>query len=138
MLRRAVDHQHRNAHAEPDLEHAARHDVILLFLVVDHLLDRRAAATATLLGPGDAGKPRVRLLGLPGFGGPHRLRDVVLGDIAAAMKALRVALALGIFVKKCPRFGAKRGFLGSVFEIHAQIPYGALRRSSSEISRSFQ
>src|SRR5262249_7485916 len=110
----AVDHQHRDAHAEPDLEDAARYDVILLFLVVDHLLDRRAAAAAPLLGPSDAGKPRVRLLGLPGLRGTDRLRYVVLGDVAAAMKALGVGLALGVLVEERARLGAERGFFRGV------------------------
>src|SRR5262249_58662079 len=100
MLWRAVDHQDRNAHSEPDLEHAARDHVVPLFLVVDHLLDRRAAAAAPLLGPGDPGETGVRLLGLPRLGGAHRLRDVVLGDVAAAMEALGIALALGVLVEE--------------------------------------
>src|SRR5215471_15010203 len=120
MLRRAVDHQDRNAYSEPDLEHAARHHVVALFLVVDHLLDRRAAAAAPLLGPSDASETAVRLLGLPHLGGAYRLRDVVLGDVAAAMEALGLALALGVLVEEHARLGAECGLLGGVFEIHGR------------------
>src|ERR1700688_2698330 len=84
LLARAPAAQRRDAHAEADLVEAARHDVMRFLLMVDDLRDRRAAAPAPFLGPGDAGEAGGFFLRLPR-----------LGALDGAGRALAGAIALG-------------------------------------------
>src|SRR6185437_4118523 len=68
LLRRAPCAQRRDAHAKADLEESARHGVMRFLLLIDHLLDRRAAASAPVLGPGDAGEAGLVFPRLPRLG----------------------------------------------------------------------
>ena len=128
MLGRGIGHHGGDAHAQPDVEEAQRHQVVRLFLLVDHLQDGRAAAAAILLRPGDAGVARLGLLVLPLLGFLEQLRIVVAG----AEALLVVALARGVGIEPGAHFLAERGFFRRVVEIHgflqnSVIPTGAKR-----------
>src|SRR6185437_9089188 len=99
LLRRAPCTQRRDAHAEADLEEPARHGVMRFLLVVDHLLDRRAALPAPVVGPGNAGEAGLVFLRLP-----------LLGACEGVGRALARALALG---------GVGPGLIGSAREADA-------------------
>ena len=115
---RAPGAQRRDAHAEADVEQAARHGVLRFLLVVDHLLDGGAAAPAPVLRPGDAGIAGVGLLGLPVLGPLAELGILVAGAIDHAGAGLA---PLGILVQEGADAGAELGFLGGVFEVHAVL-----------------
>src|SRR6185312_8718870 len=61
-------HHGRAAHAMPNDEHGAELAIRSLFLLPDHPLDRRGAATAIFLRPVQAGPAGIGLLLLPGLG----------------------------------------------------------------------
>ena len=126
MLGRGIGHHGGNAHAEPDVEEAQRHQVVRLFLLVDHLQDGRAAAAAIFLRPGDAGVAGLGLLVLPLLGFLEQLRIVV----ARAEALLVVALARGVGVEPGAHFLAEGGFFGRVVEIHGFLRRAVTPRSS--------
>ena len=134
MLGRGIGHHGGNAHAQPDVEEAQRHQVVRLFLLVDHLQDGRAAAAAIFLRPGDAGVARLGLLVLPLLGFLEQLRIVV----ARAETLLVVALARGVGVEPGAHFLAEGGLVGRVVEIHGFLRHAAFFCSSRLTSLSFQ
>src|SRR5262249_41371679 len=109
--------------------------VLGLLLVIDHLLDRGAAAPTPLLEPGDAGIAGVGLLGLPLLGALAELEPLVAG----AVDELGAGTApVGILLKVDAGSVATLGILGGVVEIHGWRPHnGALAVSSWVIRRSF-
>src|SRR4051812_24942928 len=67
VLLAAERHHGRAAHALTDLERLRQLAVDALFLLPDHLLDRRGAAAAIFLRPMQTGPAALRLLLLPGL-----------------------------------------------------------------------
>ena len=117
LFRLRIRHHRRDAHAETDLEQAARHRVVVFLLVVDHLQDRRRLAPAELLRPGDGGEACIGLLRLPRpcSASPHRRRDRPAAAPAApgswvphwpsrnARASARNAASSGVSLKSMPR-----------------------------------
>src|SRR5262249_15080360 len=87
-------------------------------LVIDHLLDRGAAAPAPLPGPGDAGVAGVGLPGLPLLGAPAELGALVAGAVEGSGAGLATA---GVLLQKGADAGAELGLLGGVVEIHVGL-----------------
>ena len=113
-----VGHHRGNAHAQADVEEAQRYQEVRFLLLVDHLLDRRAALTAIFLRPGDARVAGGGLLGLPLLG---RFQEAGIID-AGAIGLLVVALALGVGLEPFAHLGAEGGFLGGIVEVHGSLP----------------
>src|SRR5262249_56794235 len=105
----------RKAYTRADVEEPAGAGVFPLLLFIDDLLDGSAAATAPLLGPGDAGIAGVGLLGLPLLGALAELGVLIAGavDEAGARTAAR-----GMLLEEGVGGGTKGGLLGGVVEIH--------------------
>ena len=93
-----------------------RQDIVFrFFLVVDDVLDLRAAATAPFHRPVDADKSRLVFAPLEILGAFHRARRILTA--AVALHLARFA-TFRIGIEEGAGFGAERGFLRRVFEIH--------------------
>ena len=118
VLLAAERHHGRAAHALADLERLRQLAVDALFLLPDHLLDRRGAAAAIFLWPMQAGPAAFGLLLLPGLAD---LDDVVVLQPDAAergLRQLRLQLLRRVGVDPFARRGAELGFLRGIIEIH--------------------
>ena len=140
LLGRAVHHERGRDHADPDGEHAGLHVELRLFLRVDRLLDAGAAAAAELLGPRDAGPPVVVQHVLPLAAAlevvVHPVRVVTIQLVDARDTG---RLVLRVLFEERARFGAERGFLGRVADVHQALvvrPPAASTRRTSGIRRS--
>ena len=149
LLLGAVGEQRRHAHAEADLEVAARHEVARLLLRVDDLVDRRQPAAAPVLRPVEARRsPASAFLA---WNSLARSQALVRPPIAALPRLERAPLGLGVGGEERARLGAERGLFPGVGEVHglslvlrlrAVAPCGrtqaSARASSRAMSRSFQ
>ena len=126
LLRRAADADRRHGELDADAEDAGQHVELRFLLVVDHVLDLRAAATAPFLRPVDADEARIGLLALERLGAVHRTWRV----LAAAIAFHRARLAaFGIGFQEGAGLGAECGFFRGVFEVHRlNLPASACRR----------
>src|SRR5262249_31956319 len=115
----------RDAHAKADIEQAARHGIFRFFLIVDHLLDRAAAAPAPLARPGDAGIAGSRLLGLPGLGA---LAKFWVRRAVAIIHAIDRVAGRGLVGEKRACASPKLGFFGGVFKVHFSVSARAGRK----------
>ena len=138
MRLRAPAAQRGQTHTQADGEEAGQDFVVGFFLLVDHLLHRRAALTAPFLRPGDARKAGLGLFLLEGLGGVQRTGLVLAGTITLCLAGL-APFGGGIEERAC--LGAEFGFCGGVVEIHrrcsCQAAAASLRVRSSAISRCF-
>src|SRR5262249_29370237 len=130
---RAPRAQRGDAHAEPDLEDAARHGIMRFLLVVDHLLDRACAAPAPFLGPGDASVAGVRLRRLPLLGLLAKLGAFTAGAIEhRRTQAARRGMGLEEGAHPSP----ERGLVRRVVKIHGSRPCSRTERSRFRAGRS--
>src|SRR5262249_35587092 len=121
LLLGAEGEERGHAHAEADLEVAARHEVARLLLRVDHLIDGRQGAPAPFHRPVQGGESRLRLLGLELLGSLEAL--VAVAAIIAALPRLEgAALGLRIDAEPLANFLAELCFFRSVVEVHADSP----------------
>src|ERR1700712_485112 len=110
MLLAAERHHGRPAHALADLERLRQFAVDALFLLPDHLLDRRRAAAAIFLRPVQAGPAAFGLLLLPGLAD---VDDFLVLQPDAAERRLRqfgLVSLRRVGVDPLAGFGAGSGF----------------------------
>ena len=112
-----IGHHGGDAHAEADFEHAARHGVGFLLLVVDDLEQLRRFAAAPFLRPGEAGEPGGVFFALPFLGALDFLR----ADAAAARAVHAGGFKGGVGGQEGADFGAERGLGGRIVKIHDRI-----------------
>ena len=115
LFRRAPGADRRLREVDADAEDAGQDIVFRFFLVVDDVLDRRAAAAAPFDRPVDADEAGVVFAALEVLGAFHRAGGVLAAAIA--LDRARLA-AFGIGIEKGAGFGAECGFFRGVFEIH--------------------
>ena len=112
MLVRAKRDDGWDTHAKANREWAGWCIKLAFFLAPDHLLHRRAAATAHFFWPSDFGVTGFRFRGLPFLGTGHELfaRD----SLAQRFSALR----LQVLFQEAAGLSAEFGFFGCIVEIH--------------------
>src|SRR6185503_11951070 len=120
VLLAAEGHHGRAAHALADLERLRQLAVDALFLLPDHLLDRRRATATIFLRPVQTGPIALELLLLPGLAD---IDDVVARKPDTAERGFRqlgMQFLRRIGIDPFARGGAECGFLRGVVEIHGE------------------
>ena len=124
LLLRAVLHQGRAEHPDPDREDVGRRAAAKLLLGPDDLLHRSEPAPAVLGRPREAGPSVVELERLPILRAPHRVR-VVADERAGRRRAGREGFGVALEEGAC--LGAELRFGRRVVEVHV----GVLLRAES-------